>query len=134
MTNILKDIDDLNLFKKTGLIEIAKHNSLFSGYWEQDKKTILKNFHQLFCNNIDIFIPDIDPIHYKQKLVKDLDYEKPKLKYKKDDPNYHENRKKHLIQLTKDRYRTDEEFRQKAIKRSNEFYHKLKKQSNATRE
>ena len=80
LTNILKEIDDLNLFKKTGLIEIAKHNSLFSGYWEQDKKTILKNFHQLFCNNIDIFIPDIDPIHYKQKLVKDLDYEKPKLK------------------------------------------------------
>ena len=38
MKNILKDINDLNLFKKTGLIEIAKYNSLFHGYWEKDKK------------------------------------------------------------------------------------------------
>ena len=132
MKNIWKDINDLNLFKKTGLFEIAKYNSLFHVYWEKDKKTILNNFHQLLQNNITVYIPDIDQIYYKQKLVKDLDYEKPKLKYKKDDPNYYENRKKHLIQLTKDRYRTDEEFREKAIKRSNEFYHKLKKQSNAT--
>ena len=38
MNNILKDINDLNLCKKTGLIEIAKYNSLFHGYWEKDKK------------------------------------------------------------------------------------------------
>ena len=47
-------------------------------------------------------------------------------KYKKDHPDYKINRSKHLIQLTKERYKNDEDFRNKVKERSNNFYHNLK--------
>lgn len=47
-------------------------------------------------------------------------------RFKKDDPNYYENRKKHLINLTKERYKNDAEFREKARVRSKMYYDKLK--------
>ena len=47
-------------------------------------------------------------------------------KFKKDDPEYETRRRKHLIELTKDRYKNDEDFRNKCKVRSNAYYHKLK--------
>lgn len=124
MSSKLKDINELYFFKKTGLIEIAKYNSLFHGYWDLDKKDILHNFQELLNKDITIMIPDLDTKFYLKKYVTDFDF--TDVKFKKDQPDYYENRKKHLIQLTKDRYKTDEEFRKKAIKRSYDYYHKLK--------
>lgn len=47
-------------------------------------------------------------------------------KYKKDNPDYKINRSKRLIELTKNRYQNDIEFREKVKQRSNDYYHNLK--------
>lgn len=47
-------------------------------------------------------------------------------RFKKDDPEYETKRRKHLIELTKSRYKNDEDFRNKCKARSNAYYHKLK--------
>ena len=47
-------------------------------------------------------------------------------KFKKDDPNYKTNRHKHLIALTKQKYKTDEDFRNKMKNTSRDYYYKLK--------
>ena len=52
--------------------------------------------------------------------------QKPIYRFKKDEPNYYENRKKHLIQLTKDRYKNDLEFKNKMKLNSEKQYERLK--------
>jgi hypothetical protein len=52
-------------------------------------------------------------------------------RYKKDDPEYKEKRTKHLVQLTKDRYKNDDAFRDKCKERARAYYHKLKAMANA---
>ena len=47
-------------------------------------------------------------------------------RFKKDHPDYYENRKKRLIDITKERYKNDEEFRNKMKETSNEFYRRLR--------
>ena len=49
-------------------------------------------------------------------------------KYKKDDPNYYENRKQHLIEITKNRYKNDPEFKEKMKQTSRNYYNNLKQQ------
>ena len=52
--------------------------------------------------------------------------QKPIYRFKKDEPNYYENRKNHLIQITKDRYKNDLEFRNKMKLNSKKQYERLK--------
>ena len=47
-------------------------------------------------------------------------------KYKKDDPNYSLNRHQYLINLTKEKYRNNVEFREKMKMTSKLYYQKLK--------
>lgn len=47
-------------------------------------------------------------------------------RYKKDDPEYVKNRKQHLINLTKEKYKNNEEFREKMKLTSKLYYQKLK--------
>ena len=47
-------------------------------------------------------------------------------RFKKDDPEYETNRRKHLIALTKDRYKNDNEFWERCKERSQAYYYKLK--------
>ncbi len=47
-------------------------------------------------------------------------------RFKKDDPEYKQKRHKHLIELTKQRYRDDEAFRNKCRETSRAYYQKLK--------
>ena len=47
-------------------------------------------------------------------------------KFKKDDPGYQQKRHKHLVELTKDRYKNDEAFRDKCKERARAHYQKLK--------
>ena len=47
-------------------------------------------------------------------------------RYKKDDPEYIKNRKQHLINLTKEKYKNNEEFREKMKLTSKLYYQKLK--------
>ena len=47
-------------------------------------------------------------------------------RYKKDDPDYAKNRHQHLINLTKERYKNNEEFREKMKLNSKLYYQKLK--------
>ena len=47
-------------------------------------------------------------------------------KFKKDDPEYENRRRQHLIQLTKDRYKNDEAFRNKCKERARAYYQRLK--------
>ena len=47
-------------------------------------------------------------------------------KFKKDDPEYLNKRRQHLVQLTKDRYKHDEVFRSKCKERAKAYYQKLK--------
>lgn len=56
----------------------------------------------------------------------------PIYKFKKDDPNYKINRHKHLIELTKNRYNTDPEFKKKMLETSRNYYKKLKELANKT--
>ena len=47
-------------------------------------------------------------------------------KFKKDDPEYENKRRQHLVQLTKDRYKNDEAFRERCKQRARDYYKKLK--------
>ena len=47
-------------------------------------------------------------------------------RFKKDDPEYQIKRSKHLIELTKARYKNDDQFREKCKQRSQAYYYKLK--------
>jgi hypothetical protein len=47
-------------------------------------------------------------------------------KFKKDDPEYQQKRHKHLVELTKDRYKNDEVFREKCKELARTHYQKLK--------
>ena len=47
-------------------------------------------------------------------------------RFKKDDPEYEPKRRLHLIELTKNRYKNDEMFREKCKQRSQSYYYKLK--------
>ena len=51
-------------------------------------------------------------------------------RFKKDDPMYKENRSKHLIEITKARYKNDEAFRDKCKERARAYYYKLKANAN----
>lgn len=129
MTNTLNSIEELEIYKNTGLIEIAKYNSLFHGYWDLDRKSIIENFDNILKNNLTVHIPDIDLKFMKKKYVEDFDFfcnQKIKKKFKKDDPNYQNDRKAYLIQHTKNRYKNDEEFRKKMKENSKNYYQKLK--------
>ena len=53
-------------------------------------------------------------------------------RFKKDDPQYETNRRKHLIQLTKDRYKNDDLFREVCKARSQAYYYKLKAMAQRT--
>lgn len=53
-------------------------------------------------------------------------------RFKKDHPNYIEERRKHLIQLTKDRYKTDPDFREACKARSKAYYEALKAKAHAS--
>jgi len=55
-----------------------------------------------------------------------MEEQKPIYKYKKDAPDYQEKRKNHLIQLTKDRYKNDLEFRNKVKENAKKHYDRLK--------
>ncbi len=122
--NTLNSIDELDMYKNTGLIEIAKHNALFHNYWDINRAELLSKFKNILDNNITIVIPDLDLKYIKGKYKEGVDCFE--IKYKKDQPNYHENRKQHLIKLTKDRYKNDPEFREKMKSNSKKYYEKLK--------
>lgn len=47
-------------------------------------------------------------------------------RFKKDSPSYLEDRHKHLVQLTKDRYKNDPDFREACKARSQAYYKNLK--------
>lgn len=47
-------------------------------------------------------------------------------RFKKDDPEYKLRRKLRCIELTKEKYKNDIDFKEKAKTRSFEYYHKLK--------
>ena len=47
-------------------------------------------------------------------------------RYKKDNPDYAKNRHQHHINLTKERYKNNEEFREKMKLNSKLYYQKLK--------
>ena len=49
--------------------------------------------------------------------------------FKKDNPDYKVNRHKHLIELTKERYKNDETFREQMKSRSKEYYRSLKEKA-----
>jgi hypothetical protein len=51
-------------------------------------------------------------------------------KFKKDDPEYKINRHKHLIELTKQRYQTDPDFKNKMLETSRNYYKNLKELAN----
>jgi hypothetical protein len=50
-------------------------------------------------------------------------------RFKKDDPLYEEKRRKHLVELTKNRYKNDETFREACKTRARVYYQKLKSQA-----
>ena len=52
--------------------------------------------------------------------------EPPKYKYKKDDPEYYNNRKKKLCEQTKARYAANEETRERAKARAKQQYEEMK--------
>ena len=54
-------------------------------------------------------------------------------RYKKDDPDYARNRHLHLINLTKERYKNNEEFREKMKLNSKLYYQKLKEGFNRSK-
>ena len=54
-------------------------------------------------------------------------------RYKKDDPDYAKNRHQHLINLTKERYKNNEEFREKMKLNSKLYYQKLKEGFNRSK-
>lgn len=139
MTSKLNNIDELFCLKLTGLREVCKHNRLFSGYGIAPTETILKNIDEMLKNNISVFVPDIHIKHYKCKYIgnyKNVDgffvndcvcnNSEIKKVLKKDDPEYPEKRKKHLIDITKNRYKTDENFRNKMRETSKKYYDDLK--------
>jgi hypothetical protein len=125
MSNLLVDIKELNIYKNTGLIEIAKYNSIFPNYWNDNRETILKNFKDVYDNNISIYIPDNLPTYCIKKK-----YVKGEYKYKKDYEDYNDNRKQRLIDITKTRYKDDEDFKIKVKERSRLYYDNLKKIKN----
>jgi hypothetical protein len=49
--------------------------------------------------------------------------------FKKDNPDYKVNRHKHLIQITKERYKNDDEFREQCKARSKLYYKNLKEKA-----
>jgi hypothetical protein len=51
-------------------------------------------------------------------------------RFKKDDPEYQQKRHKHLVELTKNRYKNDEVFRDKCKERARAHYQKLKTMAN----
>ena len=51
--------------------------------------------------------------------------EKVVYRFKKDDPQYNENRRNHLVEITKARYENDETFRNKCKERSRLYYQRL---------
>jgi hypothetical protein len=55
-----------------------------------------------------------------------METQEPVYKYKKDNPDYHKNRHLHLIELTKQRYKNDPEFKAKMLERSKLYYQKLR--------
>jgi hypothetical protein len=126
MTSQLTNIEDLKLFKCTGLKEIAKYNKLFKYYWNDNRKHILNNFDDILKNNITVLIPDLDEKYYKKLYVGDDKRYQNKV-CKKDDPNYQQNRHQRLIQITKDRYKNDQIFQNKMKETSKNYYHNLKK-------
>lgn len=54
-------------------------------------------------------------------------------RYKKDDPDYAKNRHQHLINLTKERYKNNGEFREKMKLNSKLYYQKLKEGFNRSK-
>jgi hypothetical protein len=49
-------------------------------------------------------------------------------RFKKDNPSYYEERKARLIEITKQRYRDDPEFKEKMKQTSKNYYNNLKEQ------
>ena len=54
-------------------------------------------------------------------------------RYKKDSPDYAKNRHQHLINLTKERYKNNEEFREKMKLTSKLYYQKIKEGFNRSK-
>ena len=72
--NRLYNLEELEIYKNTGLIEIAKHNSQFHGYWEFSRLSFYRNFDNLLKHNIPIYIPDIGGKFIKKQYIMDIDY------------------------------------------------------------
>lgn len=72
--NVLNNLEELDIYKTIGLIEIAKHNQLFHGYWDFDRKEFYKNFDNLLKHNIKIVIPDLSFKYIKSKYIECFDY------------------------------------------------------------
>lgn len=51
-------------------------------------------------------------------------------RFKKDDPEYQQKRHQYLVELTKNRYKNDEVFRDTCKQRSKAYYLKLKTMAN----
>ena len=56
-----------------------------------------------------------------------METQEPVYRYKKDHPDYYKNRHLHLIELTKNRYKNDPEFKAKMLERSKLYYEKMRK-------
>lgn len=62
----LESIEELDIFKVTGLIEICKVNrDYIHGYALYSKKEFYKTFEELLNKSIEINIPDLDEKYYK---------------------------------------------------------------------
>lgn len=55
-----------------------------------------------------------------------MEQQEPVYKFKKDHPDYYMNRHLHLIELTKQRYKNNPEFKAKSLQRSKLYYEKLR--------
>ena len=62
----LENLEELEIFRVTGLIEICKENrDYIYGYALYSKKDLYRIFQDLLNKNVKIKIPNLDERHYK---------------------------------------------------------------------
>ena len=103
---ILNNLKELDIYNMLGLIEIAKHNQMFHGYWNFQRTEFNRQFENLLDNKMLMTIPNMDCKFFEKKYQKDLDCFD-------DDKQKNDNlisRKEYLSNLAKEKYKNEIEY------------------------
>ena len=122
---ILNNLKELDIYNMLGLIEIAKKNQMFDGYWNFERIEFNRQFANLLDNKMLITIPNMDYKLFKKTYKKDLDCFD-------NDKQQNDNlilRKEYLSNLAKEKYKNDFENKNRKKETSRKYYQNLKKMS-----